>query len=80
LPNHQPTLQPISPSVFTVVGDGKTLWRSRPLGKRDQMSHYSIDIEGVSILELHTTCTGEAHHERGANYSWGAWLDPELVE
>jgi hypothetical protein len=44
------------------------------------VARYNIDIEGVSVLELHHTSTGEVFNERNANFSWGAWLDPELVE
>jgi len=68
------TRPPASPIVFTVVGDGKPLWRSPPLAKRDQVARFSADISGVNVLELHTTATGFALR------AYGAWLDPELVE
>jgi hypothetical protein len=66
--------QPASPAVFSVVADGKNVWQSPPLSKRDQVVKFSIDISDVTTLELHTSATGSA------NGAWAAWLDPELVE
>jgi hypothetical protein len=74
MPDTPETTQPRSPIVFTLTGDGKDLWRSPPLAKRDQIARFSADISGVISLELKTTATGSGW---GA---WAAWLDPELVE
>jgi hypothetical protein len=74
MPDSPPTRQPGSPIVFRIVGDGRQLWQSPPLAKRDQMARYSVDISDVITLELHTETNGSAF------MAWGAWLDPELVE
>jgi hypothetical protein len=74
MPDTPEKTQPGSPIVFTLAGDGKDLWRSPPLAKRDQLARFSVDIAGVTSLELKTTATGSGW---GA---WAAWLDPELVE
>jgi len=74
MPDTPPARQPGSPIVFTVIGDGKRLWQSPPLAKRDQMARFSVDISGVTAVELHTDTIGSAF------LAWGAWLDPELVE
>lgn len=74
MPDTPEKTQPGSPIVFTLTGDGKDLWRSPPLAKRDQLARFSVDISGVTSLELKTTATGSSW---GA---WAAWLNPELVE
>jgi hypothetical protein len=73
-PDTPPSRQPASPIVFSLVGNGKVLWTSPALARRDQLAKFSVDIEGVTAIELHTTATGSAF------LAWAAWLNPALVE
>ncbi len=57
-------------AIFTVLGDGKELYRSKILraGQRDTLR---IDITGVQELELRTK-GGEGHNHN----SWAIWATP----
>jgi serine/threonine protein kinase len=59
---------PASDVIFEVLGDGKSLWKSKPVnrGRRD---HCEVNLKGVRVLELRTSC--------GAPTGCHAvWLDP----
>lgn len=60
-------------AVFTVIGDGKELYRS-PLLRAGQKEDLSLDIAGIQQLELRAQ-GGEGHNHN----SWAIWCDP-LVE
>ena len=57
---------------FTVLGDGKTLYESSALRKRQQ-ENFNIDVSNVDILELKTEGT-EGHNHN----SWAIWVNPVL--
>lgn len=57
-------------AYFTVIGDGKVLYRSKAL-RANQVEHLDVDIEGVRILELKTEET-EGHNRN----SWAIWVEP----
>ncbi len=68
----KPDQQPGSPLVFEVVADGKVVWRSQPMDKRDTSQAFRADLRGASSIELRTnTESGYA--------AWGVWLDPQVV-
>jgi len=68
----KPDQQPGSPLVFEVVADGRVVWRSQPMNKRDTSQAFRADLRGASSIELRTnTESGYA--------AWGAWLDPQVV-
>ncbi len=59
------------PILFRIVGDGKELWKSRPIQKVKDSEKFSVDVSGVKQLELYADCPS----------TWGAhsvWLDPQL--
>lgn len=65
-----------TPLTFTVFGDGKKLWESRPVSNRKERQDCAVDIAGVDILELAVTCPGK---RVGVDSGWSAhavWLDP----
>jgi hypothetical protein len=62
------------PTRFVVLGDGKILWRSGSLSAHRETEKFSIDVEGVGILEL------RVYVENGFCFgSHGAWLDPAVT-
>lgn len=68
----KPDQQPGSPLVFEVVADGKVIWRSQPINKRDTSQAFRADLRGATSVELRTnTESGYA--------AWGAWLDLQVV-
>ena len=60
-------------AVFTVLGDGKEIFRSKILrpGEKEKLR---VEIPGIQTLELHAE-GGEGHNRN----SWAIWADP-LVE
>ena len=58
--------------VFTVLGDGKEIFRSEIL-RPGQQQTFRLDLPGVQELELRTE-GGEGHNHN----SWAVWADPVL--
>ncbi|MBX7105663.1 MAG: protein kinase [Gemmataceae bacterium] len=61
-----------TPLVFAVYGDGRLLWRSRPIQNRPDRDRCDVNVNGVAILTLELQCPGPA---RGAH---AAWIEPHL--
>ncbi len=62
---------PASDVIFEVFGDGKSLWKSKPV-KRGGSEKCAVDLKGVHVLELRTMC--------GAPTGCHAvWLDPFII-
>jgi hypothetical protein len=72
--NDSVALRSVTPLTFTVLGDGKVLWRSRPLQNRGDMQTCSVPVSGVEQLQLTVQCPGPA---QSAN---AVWVDPYLLE
>ena len=70
----KPDQQPGSPVVFEVVADGRVIWRSQPMGRREAVQPFRADLRGATVIELRTSCTGDAY------CGWGAWLDVQVVQ
>jgi hypothetical protein len=70
----KPDQQPGSPVVFEVVADGRVVWRSQPMGRREAVQPFRADLRGATVIELRTICTGDAYCD------WGAWLDVQVVQ
>ncbi|MBY0526555.1 MAG: NPCBM/NEW2 domain-containing protein [Gemmataceae bacterium] len=60
-----------SPLIFSVVGDGKVLWKSEPMGPRGVTKDCKVNVTGVKQLELRILTDGG----RG-NGLCGVWVDP----
>ena len=63
-----------SPLTFAVVGDGKTLWKSRPLQQAGDREDCTIIISGVEVLELRVYCPGKR------DKAHAVWLAPRFLE
>jgi hypothetical protein len=60
--------------TFSVIGDGRTLWQSKPIGgKDDYPQECTVPCTGVDSLELQVTCSSL---NSGV---WPAWLDPQVT-
>jgi NPCBM/NEW2 domain len=64
--------KPESPVSFAILGDGKPLWRSRPLDRKGVAQDFDVPLLGVVRLEIRTICQG------GNSWAVGVWLDPRL--
>jgi len=68
------TQKPRNPAVFEVVGDGKSLWESKPINKGSPPEECSIDVSGVVELELRV-------HAKPSNWDlWAVWIEPRLLQ
>jgi serine/threonine protein kinase len=62
---------PASLVTFEVVGDGRSLWKSKPLGK-GETEKCKVSLKGVRELEMRALCSGDI---TGCH---AVWLDPVL--
>lgn len=59
--------------VFSVLGDGRQLWVSRPVKNRRDAEFATINVKGVQNLEICCRALGSAHAAHAV------WLDPYLA-
>jgi formylglycine-generating enzyme required for sulfatase activity/serine/threonine protein kinase len=64
---------PTSPMTFRVLGDGRELWKSKPIAAKDDFDVVSIDVRGVQELRLETSCAGGEHNCEAT------WYNPRLT-
>lgn len=60
--------------VFRVVGDGEVLWESGEMSESSEAEHVSVDVSGVSVLEL----VAEAVDRSSAPNNHAIWADATL--
>ncbi len=65
---------PQTPLVFEVLGDNKTLWRSKPVAKLDEFQSVDVKMEKVKILTLRVNCP------EGNAWARAVWFEPMLIE
>jgi hypothetical protein len=65
---------PATGLIFEVLGDGKSLWKSKPVSKLDMYETCELKIEKVKILTLRVNCSGPNTCARAM------WYEPILVE
>jgi S1-C subfamily serine protease len=60
-----------APMIFSVVGDGRELWRSQPIQRSGESQPCTVDVTGVRQLEVRVYCdnAGAAH---------AVWVDPYI--
>jgi WD40 repeat protein len=62
-----------SPLRFLVLGDGKVLWRSKPVDVARNVQECKVDVKGVEVLELRVDCPGLAVNAHAV------WLEPRIL-
>lgn len=60
--------------VFSVIGDGRLLWKSNAIKARESVEFCDVSVKGVKQLELRTECPGNS------NAGHACWLDPVLAK
>jgi hypothetical protein len=64
-----------SPATFTVLGDGKVLWKSKDLSHTTTRSQEcSVDVSGVNVLELRVQVVN------GSDGVHAVWVEPRLLQ
>lgn len=65
---------PASAPIFEVIGDGKSLWKSKPADKIEDFQTIEVNVEKVKVLTLAVHCWGSS--------AWGrtAWFEPILID
>jgi hypothetical protein len=61
----------LSPMTFSLVGDGRELWKSKPIQHPGESQSCTVNVTGVRQLELRLTYDG-ARQEFGH----AVWIDP----
>lgn len=60
--------------VFEVLGDGRSLWKSKEIEGGSPPAAFDVDVSSVKQLELVVSDAGD-----GTGSDWGVWLAPKLV-
>jgi S1-C subfamily serine protease len=64
-----------SPATFTVWGDGKLLWQSKPLAHTmARVDDCRVDVSEVDVLELRVTALN------GSDGDHAVWVEPRLLQ
>src|SRR5262249_35127074 len=64
-----------SPATFTVLGDGKVLWKSQDIAHNHAHSQEcSVDVSGVNIMELRVQVLN------GSDGVHAVWVEPRLLQ
>jgi hypothetical protein len=63
-----------TPLTFKVLGDGRDLWKSRPLVAGMSTEKCRIDVSSVRTITLVVDCPGPNH------WAWAIWCDAKFLE
>lgn len=66
------TDQPYGTQLFEVLVDGKSVWKSPPLAKRDDTAEFDIVLQNAQTVELQVRSVAPGR-------AWAAWLNPEFA-
>jgi hypothetical protein len=58
-----------SPLTFSVMGDGRELWKSQPLQRAGESEPCTVNVTGVRQLEVRVYCDGQGS-------AHAVWVDP----
>jgi WD40 repeat protein len=73
-PNRPPGRGRVStPLTFLVLGDGKVLWKSKPVDVARSVQDCKVDVKGIEVLELQVDCPGPAVNAHAV------WLEPRIL-
>ena len=59
-----------TPLTFEILGDGRSLWKSRRIQIIGTSQNFVVNISGVKKLQLCVHCPGKF------GYAWARWVDP----
>lgn len=59
--------------VFVVLGDGKVLWKSKPVDTAKMVQDCKADLSGVNVLEIRVECPGTNVNAQPV------WLEPRVL-
>ena len=59
-----------SPLTFKILGDGKELWKSKPLRERGESQSFSVAIQRVQEMKLVVDCPS------GNGFAYAVWINP----
>jgi hypothetical protein len=62
-----------TPLTFLVLGNGKVLWKSKPVATARDVRECKVDVTGVDVLELRIACPGS-----GVN-AQAVWVEPRVL-
>jgi S1-C subfamily serine protease len=62
-----------SPCTFEVLGDGRSLWKSKPIKSPKVTDECQLDLSGVDVLELRVSIPGDFGRARAI------WVDPHVL-
>jgi serine/threonine protein kinase len=65
--------QSSTPLTFSVHGDGRLLWRSRPVWSQSDTQDCAVPVDGVEVLRIEVDCPGSS---KGAH---AVWLEPHVT-
>jgi hypothetical protein len=61
------------PCTFEVLGDGRSLWKSKPIQSPKVTDECQLDLSGVDVLELRVNIPGALGRARAI------WVDPHVL-
>ena len=59
-----------SPLTFKILGDGKEIWKSKPLRERGESQSFSVAIQRVQEMKLVVDCPS------GNGFAYAVWINP----
>ena len=60
----------MKPLIFKIVGDGKEIWKSKPILKLCEIDAFEVELRGVRKLKLLVECSDDYSHAHAL------WIDP----
>jgi hypothetical protein len=63
-----------SPLTFAVYGDGKLIWKSKPVSTQDDLQSVNVSVRNVDLLKIQVTSTGDSRAGHAV------WLDPRVTD
>jgi S1-C subfamily serine protease len=70
---HESERASATPLTFEVLGDGKSLWKSKAIKAQKETDECLVDVSTVDVLELRVHCPGSLDSARAI------WVNPELL-
>ena len=74
LQNDENTPNPGSALTFEVLGDGRSLWKSKPVDKKAEFQVCEVNVAKVKVLTLVVHCSGLNHNANAV------WFEPMLID